>query len=280
MTDEVLLWILSDLHLELTRGWDLPSGDARPRFDVLVVAGDLIPRMERGVKWLRERVPDRPVIYIAGNHEGYGCDIDRTIEKAKEAAAGSKAFVLQNEAIRLGNVTFAGATLWTDFDLFGDQRRAMAVAADRMNDFRKIRVNRYRDRFRPQHALARHIESRAFLEAEMRKSRGGPLVVVTHHAPHPGRAFARCRSDRLSDEEILTAAYRSDLTALMSPRPDDGRGALRPADLWIYGHTHETEDVTIGYTRVVSNGKGYGPWMPQHRTWDDSRFDPNFVIEI
>ena len=50
MTDKVLLWILSDLHLELTRGWDLPSGDARPRFDVLVVAGDLIPRMERGVE--------------------------------------------------------------------------------------------------------------------------------------------------------------------------------------------------------------------------------------
>ena len=82
-TDEVLLWILSDLHLELTRGWDLPSGDARPRFDVLVVAGDLVPRMERGVAWLRERVPDRPVIYVAGNHEGYGCDVDRTVEKAK-----------------------------------------------------------------------------------------------------------------------------------------------------------------------------------------------------
>ena len=121
MTDEVLLWILSDLHLELTRGWDLPSGDARPRFHILVVAGDLIPRMERGVAWLRERVPDRPVIYVPGNHEGYGCDVDRTVEKAKQAAKGSKVFVLQNEAIRLGNVTFAGATLWTDFNLFADQ---------------------------------------------------------------------------------------------------------------------------------------------------------------
>ena len=84
MTEQVLLWILSDLHLELTRGWDLPSGDARPHFHILVIAGDLVPRMERGVKWLRERVPDRPVIYVAGNHEGYGCDIDRTIEKAMQ----------------------------------------------------------------------------------------------------------------------------------------------------------------------------------------------------
>jgi Calcineurin-like phosphoesterase len=223
----VLLWILSDLHLELTRGWDLPSGDARPRFHVLVVAGDLIPCMERGVKWLHERVPDRPVIYIAGNHEGYGCDIDRTIEKAKEAAAGTSIHVLQNESVQIGDVTFAGATLWTDFDLFADRRLAMRIAGERMNDFRKIRLHQYQDRFLPKHALARHLQSRGYLEAEMRKPRGGRLVVVTHHAPHPDRSLPRYRSGQLSDEEILTAAYRSDLTALMSPRPDDGRGALR-----------------------------------------------------
>src|ERR1700721_1578348 len=116
-TDRVRIWILNDIHLELTRGWDLPTGDARPDFDVLVIAGDLIPRMERGVNWLRERVPDRPVIYVPGNHESYGCDVDRTVEKAKEAAEGSKVFVLQNDAIQIDNVTFAGATLWTDFNL-------------------------------------------------------------------------------------------------------------------------------------------------------------------
>lgn len=275
------LWIQSDLHVEPRRGWDLPAADARPRFDVLVIAGDLITRMERGVAWLRERVPDRPVIYVPGNHEGYGCDIDRTVEKAKEAAEGSKVFVLQNQAIRLGQVTFAGATLWTDFALLGDQRRAMAVAADQMNDFRKIRISRYQDRFRPQHALARHLESRAFFETEMRKTRDGPLVVVTHHAPHPGRSFHRYGLEPLSDEEIMTAAYRSDLTSLMWPAPNEGtRDSLRPADLWIYGHTHESEDVTIGYTRVVSNAKGYGPSLPLHRTWDNARFDRNFVIEI
>jgi 3',5'-cyclic AMP phosphodiesterase CpdA len=65
------LWVMSDLHLELSRGWDLPTGDARPDFDVLVVAGDLVTRMERGVKWLLRRVKDRDVIYVAGNHEGY-----------------------------------------------------------------------------------------------------------------------------------------------------------------------------------------------------------------
>jgi predicted phosphodiesterase len=272
------LWILSDLHVELTRGWDLPSGDARPNFDVLVVAGDLITRMERGVRWLLERVPDKPVIYVAGNHEAYGVDIDRTVEKAMEAAQGSMVFVLQNRWIQLGDVTFAGATLWTDFSLFGDQPRAMAVAGDRMNDYRKIRTARYVERFRPRHAYARHLAARRFFEGEMRKPRSGKLVVVSHHAPHPGRSLPL--SDPPTRDEILTAAYRSDLRLLMSPAPDDGDGALRPADLWIYGHTHESEDTVIGRTRVVSNAKGYWPWLPKHRTWDNPRFDPNLVIEI
>ncbi|GKQ53561.1 metallophosphoesterase [Bradyrhizobium sp. Ce-3] len=279
------LWILSDLHVELTRGWDLPSGDAQPNFDVLVVAGDLIPRMERGVRWLLERVPDKPVVYVPGNHEFYGTDIDRTVEKAVEAAAGTKVFVLQDRWIRLGDVTFAGATLWTDYALFGDEHRAMTVAADRMNDFKKIRVGRYVERFRPPHALLRHRKSRAFLETESRKSQGnGKLVIVTHHAPMPswGRLVAPLRPGaKPTDDEVLDAAYRSDLTSLMWPAPiADGKNALRPADLWIYGHTHESEDVIIGHTRIVSNAKGYGPWLPKQRDWDNRRFDPNLVIEI
>jgi predicted phosphodiesterase len=278
---------MSDLHLELTRGWDLPAAGARPDFDVLVVAGDLIPRMERGVAWLAQRLDGRHAVYVPGNHEGYGCDVDRTVEKAREAAVGTTVHVLQNEAIRIGNVTFAGATTWTDFDLFGDQRRAMSVAADKMNDFRKIRTGRYLDRFRPPHALARHLESVAFFEAEMRKPRPGPLVAISHHAVHPGATVRARLADAapLSDDEILTAAYRSDLTRLMTPAPDDGRGPLRPADLWIFGHTHEslneTLDTTIGSTtRLVSNAKGYGPWPPRETTWDNAKFDPNLIIEI
>jgi predicted phosphodiesterase len=259
--DVVLLWILSDIHLELTRGWDLPTASKRPHFDVMIVAGDLVPRMERGVKWLVERVPYRHVIYVAGNHEGYGCDIDRTVEKARQAAAGTIVYVLQNDAILLGNVTFVGATLWTDFNLFGEQQRAMRVAGDRMNDFRKIRTKRYVERFRPMHALARHMESRKFFEAEMRKPRSGPLVVISHHCPVPSPTPppAQHASERLSDDEILDAAYRSDLTSLMVRAPDDGRGTLRPADLWIFAHTHESVDTRVGATRLISNAKGTAP---------------------
>ncbi|WLA63769.1 hypothetical protein [Bradyrhizobium diazoefficiens] len=83
------------------------------------------------------------------------------------------------------------------------------------------------------------------------------------------------------DERALDPAYRSDLTRLMVPATDDGRGALRPADLWLYGNTHESFDAVIGEsTRVVSNSKGYGPWCPRQRTWDNPAFNERLIIEI
>jgi Icc-related predicted phosphoesterase len=69
MKTKVRLWILSDLHLELTRSWDLPSAANRPEFDVLVVAGDLVPKMERGSHGCANLCPIGTSSYIAGNHE-------------------------------------------------------------------------------------------------------------------------------------------------------------------------------------------------------------------
>ena len=250
--------------MELTRGWDLPGPGERPDFDVLVIAGDLITRMERGVELLKARVTDRPVIYIGGNHEAYGTDVDRTIEKARAAAAGTNIYVLENDTVTIDGVIFIGCTLWTDFDLFGDADYAMQSAAEVMNDYRKIRIRNYELRLRPMHTLQKHKASRDFIARELRKPKTGPRVVVTHMGPHPDavrRGFER---------DIASAAYTSDCSDLMA----------MGVDAWIYGHTHEHEDRMIGGTRLVTNAKGYGPWPPNETTWDNAKFDPRFVIEI
>jgi predicted phosphodiesterase len=277
------LWILSDLHMETTRGWDLPSKDLRPDFDVLVMAGDLITRMERGVAWLLDRVDDRPVVYVSGNHEKWGADADRTVEKARAAAKGTNVHVLEDAAVEIGGVRFAGCCLWTDFALFGDPRAAMAVAGSRMNDYKRIRTAGYFERFQPRHALSRHVRSRAFLEAELRRPRSIPLVVVTHHAPVPDLGFAIAPpepGETFDDDTVLDAAYRSDLRDLMLPQPADAeRGPLRPAEIWVHGHTHESFDAVVGATRVVSNAKGYGPYIGD-QGWENPRFDPGLVVEV
>jgi predicted phosphodiesterase len=256
----VRIWVLADLHLELTRGWDLPVAGARPDYDVLVIAGDLITRMERGVKWLLERVTDHHVIYVGGNHEAYGTDIDRTLEKARLAAAGTNVHVLENDSIEIDGVTFLGAVGWTDFDLFGDQEHAMRVAGDVMNDYKKVRISGYTRRLRPADTLARHMETRAFLQRELSKPRTGPRVVVTHHGFHTEAVR------REHDDDVISAAYSSN-------------ARIEGADIWVYGHTHETRRFMAGDTRVLSNGKGYGPWH-RNETWENRDFNPHLVIEI
>lgn len=254
------LWILSDLHMELTRGWDLPLAIDRPTFDVMIVAGDLIPRMERGVRWLLERVPDQPVIYVCGNHEAYGTDLDRTVEKAREAAAGSSIYILQNDSVIINGTLFLGATGWTDFNLFDDPYRAMRVACETMNDYRKIRVRNYAYRLRPEDTLARHLETRTFIERELSRPRVMPRVVVTHMGFHAEAAPTG------HEQDVISAAYTS-------------RSPIEGADLWIHGHIHESRDFHVGTTRVVSNAKGYGPWRANEK-WDNPNFNPAFVVEI
>ncbi|ABE40877.1 metallophosphoesterase [Rhodopseudomonas palustris BisB5] len=263
------IWPLSDLHMELTRGWDLPGAADRPPFDVMVVAGDVMPGFARGVRWLAERVVDRPVIMVAGNHEHYGRDLDREIEKAREAATGTNVTVLQNSTAIVNGVLFLGATYWTDFDLFGTPIASMSVAAEMLNDYRKIRVDNYSRRLRPQHTLLRHRESRAFVEETLRAAPATmKRVLVTHHPVHPVGGRSRPHGHDLAGDQ-LAPAYMSDCSELFE----------LGLDAAVSGHTHVSLDEIVGKTRLISNSKGYGPWTAGER-WENPHFDPLFTFDI
>jgi hypothetical protein len=88
--------------------------------------------------------------------------------------------------------------------------------------------------------------------------------------------YALCRGQNERLPKVQDNEVRRALPAHARARASSAARAF----LWIYGHTHESEDTTIGYTRVVSNSKGYGPWLPKHRARDNPRFDPNYVVEI
>ena len=87
--------IISDLHLDLGT-LDLPSTDA----DVVVLAGDIRPKIG-GLKWIRETIKDKPVVYILGNHEFWGGSIPHLIEKLHKEAQDSNVYVLENESVIL-----------------------------------------------------------------------------------------------------------------------------------------------------------------------------------
>jgi hypothetical protein len=205
---------------------------------------------------------------IAGNHEHYGRDIDIEINKALHAASGTNVTVLQNSTAIIRDVLFIGATFWTDFDLFKTPEISMAAAADGLNDYRKIRTERYSRRLRPHHTVARHLESRAFVEATLRRPKTtSKRILVTHHPLHP--VFDVCRPASRKPNDRLAPAYMSDALWLFE----------LGLDAAISGHVHASFDTTIGHTRVVANPKGYGPWQTGGR-WENPDFNPHFRLTI
>jgi predicted phosphodiesterase len=288
----VIGWLLSDLHLEsVTRGaWDLPPSGARPQFDVLIVAGDLVPGVVRGVRWLQDRVKE-PTVIVAGNHELYGRDAFGEIAKGRAAAAGSNVHFLADSSVEITGTLFIGCTLWTAFNLFGDENAAMLAAADEMRDYHQIRKDNYARRLRPGDTRDMHYRSRRFIQEELEryKDRTGPCVLVTHHAPHPfnhelvrrlgaGADVGSTASapDLLTPPiDLLDAAYQSDCTDLFSG-----------VDVALHGHLHRSFDFKVSAvgavsttTRVLSNPKGYGPWK-RGEPWENPDFNPFFTFEV
>jgi len=244
--------ILSDLHLEFA-----PFQPNNVDANVVVLAGD-VHTGKNGIKWILKTFPNRPVIYVLGNHEFYGQKIPKLTSEIKELAKGSNVQVLENESVEIENVMFLGATLWTDFRLNGDLVLAEVAAQTGMTDFRRIRVTPSYRRFRPIDARRFHAQSLEWLGQQVEKTRGRKAVVVTHHAPSPQSIPTRFRNDPLNP------AFASNLEPFI---------AESGAALWIHGHIHHRADFAIGSTRVVANPRGY-PTEPH------TGFDPSFVAEV
>ena len=135
--------ILSDLHIEFA-DYEIQVLDA----DVIILAGDIQNGM-KGLKWATKLLNDTEahIIYIAGNHEFYRQEIIGlrnamrfycTQLMANEAQ--QRLHFLDDDELIIDSVRFLGATLWTDFKLFGDDMRkeCMLAGEQRLNDFKLI----------------------------------------------------------------------------------------------------------------------------------------------
>ena len=225
------LLIYSDLHLEFV-DFQPPAVQA----DLVVLAGDISVR-SRGVTWANETF-NAPVIYACGNHEFYKGHIDKTLIKMRETAAGH-VHVLDNQTLIIGGTRFLVATAWTDFTATGNYQVAMGVCAERMNDFKRIRIGERYSKLRPVDLIARNIATRRFLADELDKAFEGKTVVITHHCPIQEIAGN-------DHDGHLGAAYFNQWHDLVAR-----------ADVWIFGHTHHAVDTVVSGCRLVSNPRGY-----------------------
>ena len=242
--------LLSDLHFEMSKFTYTP-----PECDVVILSGDISPGLP-GIVWANETYYHTPVIYVAGNHEFYGKrSLAQQLAVMKQRAAPN-VHVLQNETVVIDGVRFIGATLWTDFDLYGQAPMHELMAGRIMNDYRQI-VTDLGTRLTPQHTLHEHQQSRLYITNELAKPFDGKSVVVTHHAPSEGSIAPRFAM------HPATPAYASNLNQIMLD--------YSPV-LWTHGHMHNNFDYMVGKTRVLCNPKGYPDENPD--------FNPRFVVEV
>jgi 3',5'-cyclic AMP phosphodiesterase CpdA len=273
--------VLSDLHLESDQPEIIPHADA----DLVVLAGDIHNHAE-GLRWAAETFDGAvPVVYVPGNHEYYDGEFG-ALEAAMHDAAASvdNVYFLNNATLvdPLGQWRVLGTTLWTDFDLYGndeESRAASIAAAERvMLDYRgliqvtwtagndssgqgALQDNTPRN-LTPADTIALHHHARAWLEAELAKPFAGKTIVVTHHAPH-----RRSLAERYADD-VVSAGFVNDLPSLVRA----------PVTLWVHGHTHTAFDYVENGARVVCNPRGY--LDRRTRALENAAFAWNKVVEI
>jgi predicted phosphodiesterase len=277
----MLIQLLSDLHLEVDPSFrPMPA----PGADLLVLAGDIGGQGRGDGKGSRLGADDpfgltrfspaldnwpAPVLYVPGNHEYDGGDLDEIHASLKAECARLGITWLDREVMVIDGVRFFGATLWTDF-------AALSQWPDYMPDAMTRNMNAREQCFRaasyalkiaattqngapldPPAVAALGAEHQAWLRAALNQPFHGKTVVVTHFAPSLKSADPRFG---------LTPG-----TAGFCNHLDD---LVAQADVWMHGHLHTHHDYLLNGCRVVANPLGYA------KKGEQEAFVPAFIVKV
>ncbi len=189
------------------------------------------------------------VIYIAGNHEFYHGKWKASLDHlCDECNKFPNIYFLERDFIEINDVTFIGATLWTDCNN-GDPLTLHALGG-MMNDYKVIRNDEHGyTKLRPAHTMHRHQQTLSYFKNVIDDRKDKKIVVVGHHTPSHQSIHVDYARDTL-----MNGGYHSNLDDFILDRPQ--------IVLWTHGHTHTPFDYNIGTTRVVCNPRGYHGWDP------------------
>jgi hypothetical protein len=251
--------LLSDLHLESEPFEPRPA----PGAELLVLAGDIDSTWQGLARFAGWPVP---VLFVAGNHEFDGRELNNAWAALRERCGALGFTVLERERAVLTDaagrrVRFVGTVRWCDFDLFGPAQRVRALRAGEYFQ----RVMRTQLAGRPFNAAAVREEAlacRAWLQRELAEQ--GPwdsTVAITHFAP---------------SARSLDPRYGTQPGSASFCNADDELIPL--ADLWLHGHLHCRHDYLVprpggASTRVVCQARGLV------RKGEAEGFDPLKLID-
>ena len=242
--------------------WTLSLPDPSA-YDVVVLAGD-VHSHTHAIPWATKTFPNKDIVYVSGNHEFYDSHLHgMSVELKKCTAEHPRVHLLDNSNVIINGVRFIGATLWTDFQLFGNEigivGQCLRVAKHSISDFGLIRFGST-GWMTPGDTVKMFRISASYIRQELAIPHEGQTVVVTHHLPSKRSVSTRF------ENEILSAAFASNLDHL-----------VEQADAWIHGHTHDSFDYQLGKCRVVCNPRGYPTWKG---TYENPNFTARKIIEV
>jgi len=280
--------LVSDLHLEFS-DINITNDD---KCDVLILSGDIMvaqdlhdhaaadfnpyssgaladlgrkmQRVARFRDFLKRCSFQFPhVVYVAGNHEFYHGKFYAGIDYLREECAKyPNIYFLECDTKVIDDVTFIGATLWTDMNK-GDPMTMHAIEG-MMNDFRIIRNDKREfARMSARDVVDRHARTLKYFRTVLAEQHDRKFVVVGHHSPSFQSAHPMYK-----DQYLMNGGYHSDLSEFIMDHPQ--------IKLWTHGHTHHPFDYMIGETRIVCNPRGY----ENEGYSEDSGWNPNILIEI
>ncbi|MGN6829276.1 metallophosphoesterase [Paucibacter sp. M5-1] len=235
------LQLISDLHLETESYQPHPA----PGAELLVLAGD-VDSTWRGLALFRDWPV--PVLFVPGNHEYDGRDVD-SARTGLHALARELGFLMLDDASLVINdgegrrVRFVGSTRWSDFDLFGSAQRERAMRA--AGYFQRVMAaTRNGHPFDAAAVRDEALRCRDWLAQQLALGEQGPswdaTVVITHFAPSIQSADPRY------GRQPGTASFCNDDEAL-----------LGGARLWLHGHLHCRHDYRLNGCRVLCNARGH-----------------------
>lgn len=223
--------LLSDIHQEFYEDRLLYKNLGE---DVLVLAGDINVGAERTLSALKQFANEtKHIVYVPGNHEYYGTNIVAFDDYIRRFTRDTNISFLNPGSLRIDDVTFIGAALWTNF-----RKDAIAkfACARSINDFNRIKG------FDTDSCSMLHTEQFKYIQDAYSKS-PGKKVIVTHFL-----SAVECISEQYRGPDLLNYYFANDYGDYISTLSDT---------TWLFGHTHDNVDVTIGDTRCIANPYGY-----------------------
>jgi len=233
---EKTIYCISDIHLEFYDDMNILYDKFKnlPNATYLVLAGDIgnpLTDRDKYIQLLRYfKNKYKRIVLVAGNHEYYGCNKNRSIviPELKKICDETGVILLDKSNVVIDGVRFIGATLWSlieknAFDMLNDSR----FVFDHVVDY----VEMFIDDFR-------------YIKNELLNNLDNdePIVVVTHHLPTKSLIHSRFKN------HPANTGFSTSLMELF---------ILKNVKYWFCGHTHEYCETKYSDTKLLVNPVGY-----------------------